>query len=145
MKPLIYTASKVHRAPMWRKLREEFRGELTFNASWINEDITPMDDANPIKCANGWVKNINEASHCHYLVCAALPGDELSGTLVEIGAALGNLGMWSNDAPVYLVGENERWATWRFHPKVVIPKTTGVLERRVAQVLTYIVRHWRTV
>lgn len=130
-RPRIYTASKVHRAPMWRQLRKEYSPWLNLISTWINEDITPMMESDAETCERGWIKNITEAGDCNWLVCYAEKDDPLSGTLVEIGAALGS------GATVYILGDCSRYSTWRHHPFVehlttIHPSTTPIDAVRAA-------------
>lgn len=134
--PRLYTASKVYLAPMWRSLRRRYRHDFHFISTWINEDISPLDDADEQKCRDGWTRNIEESADCDVLICAALPGHELSGTLVEIGSALG-----SDRAAVFLVGECERFATWRHHPRVThLPSTNDPLPVQVRKAFDLLIK-----
>src|SRR5687768_8867561 len=106
----IYTASKVFRAPMWRQLATGYP-DLDFSARWIHNES--LDDTNVEMCRDGWIKNINDVIDSDLLICYAEADDRLSGTLVEIGAAL------AADNPVFLIGEYD-WKTWRHHPLVEV-------------------------
>lgn len=123
MKPKIYTASKVFRAPMWRALRIDYP-DIEFTSSWINEDITPLIDADETKCQEGWINNIQDVARSDHLICYAEHDDELSGTLVEIGAMLLKAAsQMGKHSWVYLVGDCKRFSTWQHHPNVIIADT----------------------
>lgn len=108
----VYTASKVFRAPMWRSLRADYPN-IEFTSTWINDDITPLMEAQAETCQKGWIKNVKDVQRSTHLLCYAEKDDPLSGTLVEIGVMLGVGGR------VYLIGDCERFSTWTHHPLVV--------------------------
>lgn len=126
MKPRIYTASKVHRAPMWRDLRDRYKHMFDFTSSWI--DMDPLDDLSIEKCRTGWHGNITDVKNSKYLLCYAEKDDPLSGTLVEIGAMLSNGGL------VVLVGDHD-WKTWQHHYNVVV--TSHNLEAALLYILSH--------
>ena len=129
-KPRVYTASKVHRAPMWRELREEYSHKIVFTSSWINDDITPMDEADEAKCKAGWTQNLDDCMRSDFLICYAEKDDALCGTLVEIGAVIGRGGI------AFLCGECHRFCTWKHSPGVVILRKP-FLDYAMMKVLDY--------
>lgn len=118
-RPRIYTASKVFRALMWRELRSIYPA-LEFTSRWIDQKV--LDDSDDKACREGWVKNIEDVVRSQYLLCYGSKHDPepLSGTLVEIGAAL------AVDCKVYLIG-NYDWRTWRHHPSIKVVPSLPIL------------------
>lgn len=106
----VYTASKVKHHRMWNAacLR---RNDVFFHARWLKHMRIGTDES-PESCERFWQENIYDVITADALVCYAEPRDELSGALVEIGAAL------AARVPVWLVGDCERFATWQHHPLV---------------------------
>lgn len=80
---MIYVASRVHHAPMWRELRG---GGWPISATWIDhagEGETPDMVAM-------WPTILAEVKAASVLVMLVVPADlPLKGALVEVGAALG--------------------------------------------------------
>lgn len=120
---IIYTASKVFRAPMWQDLRRLFPS-IVFNSRWIDAKNLekPDEDPNSLACRNGWIKNIEDVTGADRLIAYAEADDPLSGTLVEIGAMLAanhiETGGYAHPPTcVYLVGDYD-WKTWKHHPRV---------------------------
>lgn len=120
---IIYTASKVHRADMWKGLRYLFPA-IVFGSSWIDstELEKPNEPFDPIACRRGWVNNIKDVVDADKLIAYAEAGDDLNGTLVEIGAMLAANEIETGGYPVeksvvYLVGDYD-WKTWKYHPRV---------------------------
>lgn len=107
----VYTASKPFRKKMWLALSETLPPDVVFTSSWIKEGFI-LDESDPVQCRRGWIKNIADVMSSDFLICYAEKDDELSGTLVEIGVALGC------GTPVVLVGNCDRFATWQHHPIV---------------------------
>lgn len=137
----IYTASKVFRAPMWQALRIDYP-DLEFTSSWIDMKIGPVEEANDEQCRLGWIQNIRDVGNSDHLVCYAEKDDALSGTLVEVGAMLmrAHVSM-SRKQKVYLIGDCERFQTWKHHPSVVICNSTPLAPQfRIAVVLDRITK-----
>lgn len=136
MKPKLYTASKVHRAPMWRALRNDYP-DIEFTSTWINDEITPLMEADANTCRRGWIKNVEDAQRSSHLICYAEKDDPLSGSLVEIGIVLGVGGK------VFIIGDCERFSTWKHHPRVTFwdnPRPPLMAVFRCAAVLDCIMR-----
>lgn len=117
-RPKVYTASKIYRAAAWRVFREMHSDLFEFTSSWVLDNEIEKNDGDPDACKRGWVKNIEDVVKSDYLIAWASPDDELSGTLVEIGAAL------ALTTKVILVGECKRFSTWQHHPQVIGQFTT---------------------
>jgi nucleoside 2-deoxyribosyltransferase len=132
-RPKVYVASKVFRAPMWRLIREQYQTHIDVISTWINEDITPLDEATPEKCRDGWIKNIDDVVKAKYLIALADREDPLSGTLVEIG------GMLATGGTVILLGDCERYSTWAHHPWVKVMR-----EAPVEAAILFIIEHWKS-
>lgn len=78
---MIYVASRVKHAPLWKKLRSEGWPILS---TWIDEGVVPPDRAGPL-----WLQIIEEVRRCScLLVYAELSDFPLKGAMVEVGAAL---------------------------------------------------------
>lgn len=94
---MIYVASKVKHAAMWRQLRDD---GLPINATWI--DKTPVSAA---EYRETWVQCIKEASQAHVTIVYAEPGEVLKGAFAEAGAALacGRQVLWVNPDPSWSV------------------------------------------
>lgn len=122
-KPKVYVASKIHHAPIWRKLRDNYAKRFEFTSTWINTDISPMIDSNTKECRDSWKKNIEDVCRSDFLIAYgnSLDFDPLSGTLVEIGAMLAKGGR------VYLLGDYD-WKTWQHHPLITVcdPRRYGL-------------------
>jgi nucleoside 2-deoxyribosyltransferase len=87
----VYVASKTECAPMWRLLREY---GARINSTWIDEaEVGQTADASEL-----WERVIREVSQCDRVVVYARHRDNLTGALVEVGAAL------AFGKPVYLLG-----------------------------------------
>ena len=113
----IYVASKLHHAPMWKKLREDWKPhKLLIVSRWI--DVPNLDDATTAidQFRVGWEKNLDDIAMANVCVAYTEPGDILRGALIEIGAMLS----WGNR--VYLVGHRSdvhgTHGSWQHHPLV---------------------------
>lgn len=143
---IIYTASKVFRAPMWQDLRRLFPA-LVFNSRWIDikELEQPGQELDPRAYRNAWINNIEDVASADRLIAYAEAGDPLNGTLVEIGAMLAANYIETGGYPVqksvvYLVGDYD-WKTWKHHPRVHIhPPTTETAAQQCVDVLFAIQR-----
>lgn len=113
MKPKIYTASKVFRATMWQDFAHEHKEHIDVISSWIVINVGPLKDADASMCKQAWIQNIQDVNSCDYLMCFAEHDDELSGTLVEIGAAL------AGGKRIILCGDCARFSTWKHHPFII--------------------------
>jgi len=102
MKKGIYIASKIHHAAKWRDFRA---AGYPIISTWINYEEAVTD----YKAL--WDDCINECMNCNILIVYREPGDNLQGSLVEVGVALGN------NAPVIAVGEFER--DWHHYREVI--------------------------
>lgn len=113
----IYTASKLHHAPLWTRLADEWP-EVHFTARWPKLHVDPAGvprwpDDSPAHGAIFWQHDMEDVCAAQAVLCYAEPGEILRGALVEAGMALG-LGRF-----VITVGENESFGTWQYHRNVL--------------------------
>lgn len=108
----VYTASKVFRANFWLSLEEKWP-EIDFVARW--RKFEPNVPQKPEFARVFWQYDIEDVKKADLLLLLADPEDKLAGTIIEAGAALGA------DKPVILLGENEIFSTWQWHPLVFRP------------------------
>lgn len=108
---MIYVASKVRHAQIWRDLRAQ---GWRINSTWIDEAAKGQTKDH----AELWKRCIQEVSAAAVLVVYRAPGDEMKGGLVEVGAAL------ATSTRVYAVGHWTIDHTWLKHPdiEVISPK-----------------------
>lgn len=105
MKNSIYVVSKVAHAGVWKGLRD--RG-YPIISTWIDDGTEPGIDF-----IEAWPRYLGEAAQASFVIVYVLPGEELKGGLVEIGAAL------ANNAYVFIVGScPSALRTVRHHPRV---------------------------
>jgi len=122
----IYIASKMHYAPRWRQLRHEWLQHegIYINSRWIDMDTFENEpDHNIAKL--GWTLDEMDVHEADMLLLYAEPEDKLRGALVEAGM------MIALRRPVILVGENERFGTWRHHPLVFEFKTLEFAKKMI--------------
>lgn len=98
---MIYVASKVKHAEMWKTLRAS---GVPINSTWIHE---ARDKESP-SLPDLWVRCVGEARSAHAVLLYVEPGEVLKGALVEVGAAL------AYNVPVFIVGEPD--GSWVQHP-----------------------------
>lgn len=112
----IYTASKLKEGPRWRRLAEDWP-EVEVVARWPFLHVT--DDGAPgwpDNCAaHGsifWQHDHEDVARSDVVLVYGANDDTLRGALVEagMGIALGKT--------VIVVGDNEGYGTWKFHPQV---------------------------
>lgn len=115
IKPRLYFASKLRHAQLWRDLRD---GRLSFcdvRCQWIDTpEVEELDrTASPLRYAEIWMKDIQEAKRADYTLLYAPPEDipHLKGGRVECGATLAMGGC------VIIIGRLED--TWTYHPRVI--------------------------
>lgn len=90
--PLIYMASKVHRAKTWRLLRATY----PIVSRWIDKS----DGMSAAEYRRLWVECVEDAAErADMVVVVAQEGETLKGCLIECGAALGR------GKPVYQIGD----------------------------------------
>ena len=108
----VYTASKLHRAPMWEAERTYALDHyIYFHANWLNHMKKGTPDT-PEHAVNFWREDIDDVKISDYLIVLALENDLLRGALVEVGAAL------AQRKPVIIVTDdfdNPQWGTWQYH------------------------------
>lgn len=117
MRLKVYTASKLKEGPRWRRLADEWP-EIEVVARWpflhVTSDGSPgwPDDC----AAHGsifWTHDYEDVARSDVvLVYAALADDVLRGALVEAGMGI------AMGKTVIVVGANQGYGTWQFHPQV---------------------------
>lgn len=110
----VYTASKLHYAPMWRELRVDADWRFVhFTARWPFMTLCEFhaSEAAP-QARHFWMHDEHDVAQSDVVLVYAEPEDHLRGALVEAGMALGA------GKRVLLVGENEGFGTWQWHPRV---------------------------
>lgn len=110
----VYTASKIRWRPLWEDLAAQWQPEINFTARWIKQPKGP--DHNTTFWSDSdkerhWIYDIQDVQRSDCLIAYKTADDSLSGTLVEIGCALG-LGKI-----VYAVGFTPS-DSWQSHPLV---------------------------
>lgn len=108
-RPMIYTASKLCHASMWKELRGKWP-EVFFTARWPDLVGRVPDDGRNAQIF--WLHDIADIRKADAVLLYAETGEHLRGALVEAGAALG-LGK-----QVICVGDHPDYGTWRKHPLV---------------------------
>lgn len=110
--PLIYCASKLHRAEYWRSLIQKNDPRYGIVSTWHNSLTVEQDDASSNEaCREGWRSNLSDLLAADALIAWATADEKPNGTIVEIGSML------IRELPVYLVGDFA-WGTWRHLPFV---------------------------
>lgn len=109
----VYTASKIYHASMWRKHREVYSNHIEFTACWINHDgpdhnTTFWSENDKLR---HWMQDIQDVQRSDFLIAFTGLNDNLAGTLVEVGAAIG-LGK------VVLAVGFSGTHSWQHHPLV---------------------------
>jgi nucleoside 2-deoxyribosyltransferase len=107
----IYCASPFHRAAMWTNGSVVPPG-VEIVSTWHNHPHGADEPAlTSIDFAQHWLTDIREVKQAHLLLAYAELKDRPQGTLIEIGAAIGQ------GKPVILVGTYP-WSNWSYHPLV---------------------------
>jgi hypothetical protein len=116
MRLKIYTASKLNRGPLWRKIASDWP-EIEVVARWPFLHVTADGSPGwPDDCAaHGsvfWQHDHEDVAKADVVLVYGHPEDSLRGALVEagMGIALGKT--------VIVVGEHPAYGTWQFHPQV---------------------------
>lgn len=117
-RPKVYTASKISHGPMWLECENltTWGKEIEFTARWLRMPPGP-DHAtsfwNSEQKRLHWIQDIQDVKRSDWLVTYNDEAkDKLSGTLVEVGAAIAFL------IPVIAVGYPDRHS-WQSHPLVL--------------------------
>jgi hypothetical protein len=106
----VYTASKLSKAPMWRKLINEWP-EVDFTARWVTKHVGTTPD-HPCFAKVFWQHDFADVKLADVVLVYADEGDHLRGALVEAGMAI------AFGREVIVVGEHPDYSTWQFHPSV---------------------------
>lgn len=118
----VYTASKLHEAPRWKSLIEEWP-EVEFVARWVNcityDEASGDEDVIP-RIVEGWIDNVEDVKRCD-VVLVYSQGETLRGALVEAGMGI------AFGKTVIVVGTNESHGTWQYHPQVIRLPTLEVV------------------
>jgi len=109
----VYTASKIRHKPRWQT-RAQLTSQIEFCARWIwapdTPDLSDVSFWDRGSRTRLWTQNIQDVQYSDCVVGYMETRDDLHGTLVEIGVALG-LGK-----PVHLVGAFDNHHSWQWHP-----------------------------
>lgn len=113
----VYTASKLHHAPLWRRLAIAWP-EIHFTARWPTNFVGPegrplYPEDSPAHAQVFWQQDLQDIENSNVLLCYAEGSDVLRGALVEVGVAL------ALSRHVIVVGENDCYGTWQFHRNVL--------------------------
>lgn len=107
--PVIYPASKLYHARMWRTLRDQWTG-VEFSGSWVDAVLSGVEDT-PENAREYWPVNVEEIYDSDLVLVYHEPDDDLAGALVEAGIGL------ALNYPVLVVGNPP--GTWKYHPLVI--------------------------
>lgn len=108
----VYTASKLHHAPMWRALQIQNQSWLVITSRWIH--MATFDERSEEICRNAWTIDDQDVGKSNFVLCYAEGGELLRGALVEAGMGIA----YGND--IICVGESESFKNWQYHPQVVL-------------------------
>jgi len=127
MRPVrVYTASKLDKADLWKKLREEYR-RIEFTARWVDSYVPNEQEheCSPHFLAVAWKQNLEDVARADAVLVYGDESGALRGALVEagVGLALGKT--------VILVGDAHCYGTWQYHINCVKVPT-------VAHAVTYL-------
>lgn len=122
-RPKVYTASKIYHREFWLSLEGSWVQEIEFTARWLRQPPGPDHDTTfwtESQKSLHWIQDIQDVKRSDWLVAYIDEDkDRLSGSLVEIGAALMNL------TPIITVGFGNSHS-WQSHP--LVHKTPSVHE-----------------
>jgi len=107
----VYTASKLSAAPMWRQLQQDWGSAAFFHARWLRHCELGTPDS-PEAAPGFWLEDEEDVGTSDALLVWGEPGQALRGALVEAGIAI------ARGVPVLVIGENESYGTWQYHPGV---------------------------
>lgn len=113
----VYTASKLHHAPLWRRLAIAWP-EIHFTARWPNNHVSATGhplwpEGSPAHGQIFWEHDVQDIENSDVLLCYAEGFDVLRGALVEVGIAL------ALSRHVIVVGESDSYGTWQYHKNVL--------------------------
>lgn len=91
-------------------LAKEYK--LHYIAQWIKHVEYDDMTEEPIHASKYWPANLRDVKDCDVVLAYATKDDYLGGALIEIGAAL------AYGKSVLLVGKNESFRCWSYHPLV---------------------------
>lgn len=106
----VYTASKLGRAPLWKRLQGEWP-KVFFHARWLRHIEIGTPDT-PENAISFWCEDQEDVANADALVVFAGEGEHLRGALVEVGIAI------ANQVPVVVIGDHPDYGTWQYHPGV---------------------------
>ncbi len=108
----IYFASKTDHAPMAKLLQTEWT-EFTWTSRWPLYVGKVEHFQNEAMAKIGWEYDLADIQAANVVLVFSKPEDTLRGALVEAGMAIA-LGK-----KVLVVGENDSYGTWQYHPLVL--------------------------
>ena len=117
----VYTASKLEEYTRWLKLQETHPG-VFFHARWIKHMQIGTEDRES-RAQEFWIQDQEDVESADVLLLYATPGRVMKGALIEAGMAI------SKGVPVIVVGNEDIYGTWIYHPGVTI---TGSLDEAIS-------------
>ena len=108
----VYTASKLSRAEMWRRLHDRWP-HVYFHARWLKHNQIGTPDLREY-AGRFWLEDEGDVRQADALLVYAEGDEKLRGALVEAGMAI------AFKIPVIVVGDHLDYGTWRYHPGVTI-------------------------
>lgn len=107
----IYTASKLHHAEKFKKLRTDWP-EFHFTARWpfFHQQV----DDSPEEAKKFWIDDLHDVERADVVLCYGEGDDILRGALVEVGMA------FALGKRVIVVGDRKCYGTWRYYSLVSI-------------------------
>lgn len=117
----IYFASKIYHAETGKILATEWT-EFNWTARWPVHHVGKVPEHHQQFSRLFWQHDYEDVAKADVTMVWARPDDNLRGALVEAGIAIG-LGKM-----VLVVGENENYGTWQYHPSVL--RATDLEEAR---------------
>ena len=120
----VYTASKLTKGEMWRRLHEEWP-EVFFHARWLKHNVIGTEDS-PRNAKRFWIEDEEDVQHADIILVYAEPDDHLKGALVEVGMGI------AYGKRIAVIGEHPDYSTWQYHPRVEHYPTLSSFRSRLA-------------
>ena len=107
----LYTASKIERAPIWQRMRQEWGDKIEFTSRWL--DMCDLEGTATEKdFRRFWLIDKADIARSDYLMLWGEGDEHLRGALVEAGMAI------AYGTPVLTIGKHADYGSWQFHPLV---------------------------
>jgi hypothetical protein len=116
----VYTASKLHHAWMWRRLRATW-ADVDHTAQWVDDFINGRPEGSPEEAISValaqriWAICEADVRRSDVVLAYAESDDILRGALIETGMAIA----WGKRVICCGDTNNPTWGTWRHHRAVV--------------------------